>query len=84
MNPYFDSKEEVLTALESDEAQGLRSEQVKEAGAIRAQSVGGKKEENQLAAFCRSIQGHDDYYSIDCGCGFVWYRNGRRRCCGVL
>ena len=29
MNPYFDSKEEVLTALESDEAQGLRSEQVK-------------------------------------------------------
>ena len=29
MNPYFDSKEEVLTALESDEAQGLSSEQEK-------------------------------------------------------
>ena len=29
MNPYFDSKEEVLTALESDETQGLSSEQVK-------------------------------------------------------
>ena len=48
MNPYFDSKEEVLTALESDEAQGLRSEQVKSKQAQfgRNQLVGKKKKTN--------------------------------------
>lgn len=48
MNPYFDSKEEVLTALESDEAQGLRSEQVKskQAQFERNQLVEKKKKTN--------------------------------------
>lgn len=48
MNPYFDSKEEVLTALESDEAQGLRSEQVKSKQAQfgRNQLVEKKKKTN--------------------------------------
>lgn len=48
MNPYFDSKEEVLTALESDEAQGLSSEQVKSKQAQfgRNQLVEKKKKTN--------------------------------------
>lgn len=48
MNPYFDSKEEVLTALESDEAQGLRNEQVKSKQAQfgRNQLVEKKKKTN--------------------------------------
>ena len=48
MNPYFDSNEEVLTALESDEAQGLRSEQVKSKQAQfgRNQLVEKKKKTN--------------------------------------